>query len=125
MDNWTIILVIAIILVSLDKGLTAMNIVAVEKNNPKLNPYSIEKNPVARASYEKFGLFGGTLVYWIFSIITFLVAVWLLSYPCKLFAPENSYGVALYVMVIAYSFVIGNNFYFWFKFNGWLGGLGW
>jgi len=123
MTNFTIILIIAIILVSLDKGITALNIVAVEKNQPTVNAYSIEKNPIARASYEKFGLWGGTIIYWLFSIGTFLLAVWLLHFPAKLFTPANTYGTALYIMVIAYSFVIGNNTYFWFRYNNLLGGL--
>jgi hypothetical protein len=103
--------------VTLDKGITAFNIRAVEKNNPGINPYSIEKNPIARVSFEKFGLYGGTIIYWIFSIITFIIAVWLLHYPAKILAPNNDYGVALYAVVIMYFFVIGNNFYFLFRYN--------
>jgi hypothetical protein len=121
--NWMIILVVAVILVTLDKGITALNILAVEKNQPTVNAFAIEKNPIAKASYEKFGLWGGTIIYWLFSIITFLFATWLLHFPMKMFTPANTYGTALYVMCIAYGFVVANNFYFWFRFNGWLGGL--
>lgn len=117
MVNWITVLIIAVILVTIDKGITVFNILAVQKNNPGVDPYSIEKNPIAKASFEKFGLFGGTIIYWIFSVITFIIAVWLMSYPAKLIAPDNNYGVALYAIVIMYFFVLGNNFYFLFRYN--------
>jgi hypothetical protein len=115
--NWLTVLIIAMVLVTLDKGITIMNIRAVEKNMPETNPYAIEKNPIARVSFEKFGLFGGTIIYWIFSVITFVAAVWLLSYPARIIAPDNSYGVALYAVVIMYGFVVANNFYFFFRYS--------
>jgi hypothetical protein len=117
MVNWLTILIIAAILVTLDKGITALNIKAVEKNIPGVDPYSIEKNPVAKVFFERYGLYGGTVLYWIFSIITFMLAVWLLHYPARIIAPDNAYGVALYAVVIMYFFVLGNNFYFWFRYN--------
>jgi len=87
---------------------------------PGVNPYSVEKNPVAKISFEKFGLIWGTIIYWIFSVITFVAAVWFLSYPAKIIAPANPYGVALYAVVIMYGFVVANNFYFLFRYNKWL-----
>jgi hypothetical protein len=105
-------------MVSLDKGLTAFNILSVQKNHPEVNALSIEKNPVAKVFYEKLGLVGGTVVYWVLSVFTFLLATYLFSFPAKIIAPDNQLGVALYAMVIFYSFVIGNNFYFAFRYNG-------
>jgi len=115
--NWITVLIIAVILVTIDKGITAFNILAVQKNNPGVDPYSIEKNPIAKASFEKFGLFGGTIVYWIFSVITFVVAVWLLHYPARIIAPQNDYGVALYAVMILYGIIIFNNLYFLLRYN--------
>ena len=117
MVQWITILIIAAILVTLDKGLTAFNIMSLEKNYPKINPYSVEKNPIARASFEKFGLFGGTLIYWVLSLITFLFAVYLFKYPASVFAPNNALGVSLYVVMMLYSLVIFNNVYFCLKYN--------
>jgi hypothetical protein len=115
--NWWTIIIIAVLLVSLDKGLTFLNIKSVEKNYPGVNPYSIEKNPIAKISFEKFGLYGGTLIYWIFSIFTFLIAVWLLSHPARIIAPNNPEGVALYFIMMLYALVIFNNLYFLFRYN--------
>jgi hypothetical protein len=118
MNSWMTVLIIAIILVSLDKGLTAFNIESVRKNNPGVSPYSIEKNPIARFTFEKFGMIGGTAIFWVFSIVTFLLATYLLSYPARIFAPNNPVGLASYAMVLLYFLVLGNNFYFAFKYNG-------
>jgi hypothetical protein len=111
------VLIIAMILVTIDKGVTVLNIKAVEKNVPGADPFSIEKNPVAKIFFKQFGLWGGTILYWIFSVLTFMIAVWGLSYPAKLIAPDNAYGVALYAVVIMYGFVLANNFYFLFRYN--------
>jgi hypothetical protein len=117
MTNWITFLIIAIILVTLDKGLTAINIMSVQKHNPGTDPYAVEKNPLARYSFQKLGLLGGSIVYWIFSVMTFMLAIYLMRYPASIIAPNNSYGVALYIIVILYFFVIGNNFYFFWRYN--------
>jgi hypothetical protein len=117
--NFYTILFIAILLVSADKIITVMNIKAVEKNYPtnSTDAISIEKNPIAKDMFKRFGLYGGTLIYWFFSILTFLAAVFFMHYPAKLYAPENSYGVALYIVMLLYSIVLMNNFYFLLRYN--------
>jgi hypothetical protein len=66
MTNWTVIIIIAIILITLDKGLTVLNIKAVEKNNPSVDALSIEKNPLAKFAFQKTGLLWGSILYGIF-----------------------------------------------------------
>ena len=78
---------------------------------------SIERNPIAKKAFQRFGLYGGTVVYWFFSLATFFFALLLFYYPAKAWAPQNAWGVALYVMMIVYSFVIMNNFYFFLRYS--------
>jgi len=116
--NWTIIIAVIIILVSLDKLLTVANIKAVEKNYPEVDRLSIEKNPIAKNFFIQYGLVWGTALYWLFSIITFLVALGLLSWCLSLFKVTNHLSISLWILIIWYSFVIGNNLFFLLKFNG-------
>jgi hypothetical protein len=116
--NWWTIIIVAIILITLDKGITAMNIKAVEKHHPEVeDPFSIEKNPLANKAFHKFGLFGGTVIYWIFSLATFFFALYMFSFPAGAWAPENKWGVSLYVMMMFYAFVIMNNAYFFLRYS--------
>ena len=116
--NWITILVVAILLVTLDKTLTVLNINAVAKNNPGVDPLSIEKNPIAQWCFKQTGLGWGSILYGIFSVGTFFLALWLFHFAAAYWAPENSIGVSFYVMTIFYFFVIGNNFYFWLRYSG-------
>ena len=111
--KFLVLLLIFAILVSADKGLTLANIIVSQKNFPeqlKDNPYHVEKNPLNKKFFEWFGLFGGTLVYWIVSVATLFGAFYLLRIP---------FGeiVSLYIITILYGFVIANNFFFFFKFS--------
>lgn len=116
--NWTTVFLIAVLLVSADKIITVMNIKAVEKYNPEVkNALSIEKNPIAKLCFEKTGLFVGSILYGIFSLITFLFALLILYYPSRIFAPNNPWGVALYIVFMIYCLVIGNNLYFLLRYN--------
>jgi len=115
--NWWTIIIVAVVLISLDKGLTYANIKAVQKNHPEVDAISIEKNPIAKAAFQKFGLLGGTAIYWVFSLATFFFALYLWSYVAVIWAPQNKWGVSLYIMMIFYSFVIMNNFYFFLRYN--------
>lgn len=116
--NWGIIILVIIILVTLDKALTVINIKQVENNFPEVkNPLSIEKNPIAKHLFEKFGLYGGTAIYWIFSIITFLIALGFLSWCISLFKVQNHLSISLWVMFIWYGIVIANNLFFLLKFS--------
>jgi len=117
MTNWTTIIIIAICLISLDKGLTVANIKAVQKNNPDIDALSIEKNPVAKWSFEKTGLFWGTILYGIFSLGTFFFALLMFYYPAKIWAPNNAWNVSFYVMCLMYGFIIFNNGYFFLRYS--------
>ena len=116
--NWTTVFLIAVVLIAADKVITVMNIKAVQKHSPEIvNAYEIEKNPLAKMLFEKTGLLVGSILYGIFSLATFFFAILLFYYPAKILAPNNAWGVSLYVMVIIYSFVIGNNAYFFLKYS--------
>jgi len=117
MVNWTTIIIVIILLVTLDKTLTVLNINAVKKNNPGVDPLSIERNPIAKWCFQKTGLAWGSILYGIFSIGTFLFAMWLFSFPARAYAPDNAMGVSFYVMMLLYFFIIGNNFYFWLRYS--------
>ena len=111
------VLVVIVLLVSLDKIITAVNIKAVEKNFPEVDKYSIEKNPVARFFFEKCGLVGGTILYGILSVLTFILALILLEWTLKLFGVVNAQSISLYAMILFYCLVIGNNLFFLLKFS--------
>ena len=115
--NWKIIIIIIVLLVLTDKLLTVANINAVKKNFPKVDPLSIEKNPLAKEFFKQHGLLYGTITYSVFSIICFLVAMFLLNWTLRLIGISNPLSIAFYVILIWYFFVIGNNFYFFLKFS--------
>ena len=117
MTNWTTILIVVILLVTLDKTLTVLNINAVKRNNPGIDPLTIEKNPIAKWCFQKTGLLWGSILYGIFSVGTFLLAMWLFSFPARAYAPDNAIPVAFYVMCLIYAFIIMNNFYFWLRYS--------
>lgn len=117
MVNWTTIIIVAICLIAIDKGLTVANIKAVQRNNPGIDALSIEKNPVAKWSFEKLGLGWGTVLYGVFSLATFFFAMLLFYYPARIWAPTNGWGVSFYVMSMAYAFILMNNFYFLLRYN--------
>ena len=111
------VLLVIVILVGVDKIITVANIKAVEKNFPEIDKFSIEKNPLAKFFFKSFGLVGGTIVYFILSVITFLIALKLLDLCLALFRVTNSFSIALWIMIILYCIVIGNNLYFFLKFS--------
>jgi len=115
--NWTIIILIIIALVAADKLLTVANIKTVEKNFPNVDPFSIEKNPLAKAFFQQQGLVIGTIFYGIFSILTVIVFILLLNWSLKLCGLNNSLSISLYVILMIYGFVIFNNFYFLLKYS--------
>jgi len=115
--NFVWVLIIIILLVGIDKAITVANIKAVEKNFPGMDKYSIEKNPLAKAFFNKFGLAWGTIFYGLLSIITFLIALKLLDWCISLFKVTNSLSIALWILIIFYCMVIGNNLFFLLKFS--------
>jgi len=115
--NWGYILILIVCLVALDKTLTVLNINAVEKNFPNVDKLSIEKNPLAKEFFKQYGLMWGTLLYGLFSILTFIVALFLLKWCLSLFHVQNALSISLWVLTIWYGFVISNNLYFLLKFS--------
>ena len=71
MNFWIVIIIIACLVVLADKGITYININLVKQNFPNVDYLSVEKNPIDKFLFTKFGLFGGTLIYIIPSILTF------------------------------------------------------
>ena len=111
------VLVVIILLVGVDKIITVANIKAVEKNFPEVNKYDIEKNPIAKFFFTKCGLLWGTIIYGILSVLTFILALILLEWTLKLFGVVNAPSISLYVMILLYCLVIGNNLFFLLKFS--------
>jgi|TARA_R100000093_G_C1927037_1_gene67483 hypothetical protein len=111
--KWTVLLALFLLLVVLDKGLTIANIVQVNKNFPDAmegDKYNIERNPLAKKSFEMYGLFGGTIIYGIVSILTMFLCYGVM----RLFFSDR---VSLYMIFMAYGLVIFNNLYFLFKYS--------
>lgn len=114
--NFLTLFLIFAILVTADKGITAINVHLFNKNFPEVaakDPYQIERNPIAKWSFEKFGLAGGTVFYWVGGILTLYIAFFLLSIGLR----QN---ISLYILVMLYGLVIANNFYFMFKYARWI-----
>lgn len=110
---WTTLLTIFIILVMLDKGLTLINIVQVNKHFPdamKGDTYKIERNPAAKFFFERCGLWGGTVLYGVISLLTLIIFFFIFSW---IFSER----IALYIIFIFYGFVILNNTYFLLKYS--------
>jgi len=118
--NWIVIIILIVCLVSVDKILTYYNIKAVEKNFPEIDKFSIEKNPLAKSFFKSYGLAWGTVLYWFLSIVTFLVALALIKWSLTLIGVPNPLSISLWIMVILYCVVIGNNLFFLFKFSKWV-----
>jgi len=115
--NWTYILILIIFLVTMDKMLTVVNIKLVEKNFPDVDRLSIEKNPLAKEFFKQYGLTFGSLLYGLFSVITFLLALFLLKWSLSLFNVSNPLSISLWVLTIWYGIVISNNLFFLLKFS--------
>ena len=100
-------------LVILDKGLTIANIIQVNKHFPESNKedyFKVEQNPMAKWFFETFGLWRGSFIFGVVSILIGLVAYLILA---LLFGER----VSLWIICIIYGFVIFNNFYFLLKYS--------
>jgi len=106
------ILILIVFLVSLDKAITFINVKQIQKNSPEMDAFSIEKNPLAKLFFVKCGLVWGSIIYWFISLITFVIALKLFDFTLRLFHVLNSFSIALYIMIIIYCMVIGNNVHF-------------
>lgn len=111
------VLIVIVILVGIDKIITVVNIQTVEKNFPEMDKYDIEKNPVAKFFFKKCGLLWGTIIYGILSVLTFIIALLLIEWTLKLFGVVNAQSISLYIMILLYCLVIGNNLFFLLKFS--------
>jgi len=111
------VLIVIVVLVTLDKGLTFLNVKAVEKNFPEIDKFSIEKNPIARFFLKKCGLIGGTIIFGIISIILFFIALILFELTLKAFGVVNAFSISLYIVILIYCLTIGHNLFFLLKFS--------
>ena len=115
--NWKIVIVVLILLVVADKVITIVNLNAIKKNFPEVDPIKAEKNPLARFFFQKFGLIGGTILYGIISLLTLFLVMFLLSIFLNGLNVPNALSISLYVIMIIYGFVLMNNLYFLLKFS--------
>lgn len=111
MNKYLIILIILVIFIALDKGLTYFTLKAVEKNHPDVDHMKVERNPVMRWLFIKTGLGLG-------SVIAFILTVplnwWIFGNLEKVWNTQ----IALYIMFMVYAFVIFNNTFFLLKHSG-------
>lgn len=113
MISLKILFIIFLTFVILDKGITAYNIVQVNKNFPeamKDDKYKIERNPLAKFFFNKMGVLGGSIAYGLLSLFTLFAAFYLL----KTGFHEST---SLYLLFMLYGFTIFNNLYFAFKYS--------
>lgn len=108
--DFKLLLIIFIVIVFLDKGLTAWNITEVNKHFPQVEPYSIEKNPVAKMFFEKYGLLNGSILFGIISVISLFLVFFVLDWIFN----ER---IALWIIFIFYGAVLMNNTYFLLKYS--------
>jgi hypothetical protein len=118
-----ILFLIFLVMVMLDKGLTAANIVQVNKHFPnatKGDYYAVERNPVAKFFFQSFGLFWGTIIYGVISILTLFASFFLIAGALFYFTNDKGYAgrIALYILFIFYGIVVTNNTYFLLKYSG-------
>lgn len=116
------LLIIFIIIVVLDKGLTIANIYEVNKHFPSATQgdyYSVERNPVAKFFFEKFGLWGGSFIYGIISVITLFITLFLIALMLTGFgvSQETADRIGLWIIFIFYGWVLANNTYFLLKYS--------
>lgn len=105
-----ILIILAILLIAIDKLITALTIKRVEKNYPNKDKYSIEKNPLALYFFKNYGIIIGSILYFFLSIITFLFASWLFNFILPL-------NVCFIILDILYLMAIINNLYWFNKFK--------
>jgi len=111
--KFIVLLLIFMALAGADKLITAVNISQLNKNFPdsvKGDEFIAERNPVAKWFFVKFGLIGGTLIFYPLS-----VGLLFLSYRL-LRVPFNDH-ISLYVLFMIMMLVIGNNTYFFLKYS--------
>jgi len=109
----TTLLIVFLVIILLDKGLTIFNIIQVNQHFPEATKgdyFKVEQNPMAKWFFNHFGLWGGTLLYSIVTLITLFIVYWVLSL-CF------SNRIALYVIMIVYGLVLANNTYFALKYS--------
>jgi hypothetical protein len=94
----------------LDKGLTILNIHQVQKNFPEADAIGIEKNPVARFFFKNFGIWGGTIIYGLISLLLMILVFFILKH----FFGE---AIALYAIFMLYVIALGNNIFFLLKYS--------
>jgi hypothetical protein len=116
--DWAIVLLVAaiIFMIAGDKIITAINIHTVAKNFPNLKANSIEKNPLAKLFFDKFGTTGGSVIYFFISIVTACIAVALLSATFYSFGQANPVIKSMLVILVVYTLVVIWNFYMYLRF---------
>lgn len=108
-------IIVLVALVIADKALTVINLNTMKKNFPDVDILNAKKNPIARFFFQKFGLVGGTIIQGLLGIITAIIALLLFNQTLQKFYVPNSLSISLWIVIIIYSIVIGNNLFFLLK----------
>lgn len=107
------LLLIFLVIVVLDKGITLVNIKQTWKNFPdqiKDDLYKAEKNPLAKWFFQKLGLTLGTIVYALLSVLTLFLAFFILQ-------RITGETIALFIIFLVYGLVISNNAFYLLKYS--------
>jgi len=120
MNLYLIVFGILLGLIAADKIITAINIFTVEKNFPELTkgePWNIEKNPLAKTFFQKYGIINGSIIYFFISIVTVAIAVSLLAFTFYLFGMQDYWIKASAIMIVIYFLVVAWNSFMYLKFG--------
>ena len=115
METWLILFILIVLLVTGDKLTTYYSIKNLQNNHPEIDYMSAEKNPLAKWFMQKCGLGFGNVLFAIVSIALFYLCLYFLQTSLKAFHVGNYIGISWYVLILVYSFTIGNNIYFVLK----------
>ena len=101
---------IAVLLISIDKIITVKSLELTKKYFPK-RYITIEKNPLNRFFFKKFGIRKGAIIYSFTSLISFFLSVYFIGFLI------NSYFYSFLTICFVYVITIGNNLYWLNKYR--------
>jgi hypothetical protein len=107
-------LAVVIVFTLLDKGLTYGSLYELNKTHNYNETLSAERNPLAKWTFNKFGLIGGSMVMGLFSVF-WMILLWFIG--SWIFGPSSQSKV-LYVILIASAVVVANNIFYYMRFRG-------
>ena len=115
---YLIIILIAVVLVGLDKLTTYINLKTVAWRYPKVDATQIEKNFLARLFFVKYGFVVGSILYGVLSIFSFVIALLMLTWTLfSYFSFNLSIIISLTFLSIIYLVVVVWNIKMYYRFK--------